>query len=88
MKILKQGAIAAGLMALAACGGQTPAENAADNVEAVSENQADLLEDMAANATTESAESSLENQADAVRAAGENQADAIEANAGADTNGM
>lgn len=88
MKILKQGAIAAGLLGLAACGGQTPAENAADNIEAASENQADLLEEMAYNATNETVESNLENQADAVRAAGENQADAIEQNAGHDTNGM
>ena len=60
MKILKQGAIAAGLLALAACGGQTPAENAADNIEAASENQADLLEEMAANTTNEVVESGLE----------------------------
>ncbi len=88
MKILKQGAIAVGLLGLAACGGQTPAENVADNIEAASENQADILDDMAYNATNEVVESNLENQAAAVREAGENQADAVEQKAEADTNGM
>ena len=43
MKIFTQGAIAAGLLALTACN-QTPAENAADNIEAAAENEADALD--------------------------------------------
>ena len=90
MRILTQGAIAAGLLALTACGTQTPAENAADNVESMAENQSDMLEGMADNTSNEVLSDSLENQADAVEDAGENRADAIEANAQppADTNGM
>ena len=91
MRILTQGAIAAGLLTLTACGGsQTPAENAADNVSAVTENQADYLEDVAGNTSNDMVADSLENQADAVRAAGANEAAAIESNAQppADVNGM
>jgi len=79
MRILAQAAAAAGLLALAACN-NTPAENAAANVEAVAENQADIIDDQAYNATNEVTEAGLENQAAAVRAEGENKADAIEAN--------
>ena len=88
MRILKQGAIAAGLFGLAACGGQTPAENAAENIEAAAENQADMYEQMADNTTNEVLESSLENQADATLEAAENRAEAVEDQVGADTNGM
>lgn len=91
MRIFTQGAIATALLALTACGStQTPAENAADNVAAMSENQADYLEDVAANTSNDMMADSLENQADATREAGENAADSIEANAmpPADTNGM
>ena len=78
MRILTSVAAAAGLLALAACGDNTPAENAAENVEAVTENQADMLEEQADNATNEATEEGLENQADAVREEGENKAEAIE----------
>ncbi len=92
MKILTQGAIAAGLLALTACGTNTPAENAAENIEAAADNQADYIDDLADNTTDPVLEESLENQADAIREAGENQAEAVEAGEipppPADTNGM
>jgi len=72
---------AAGLVALAGCN-NTPAENAAANVEAVAENEADIIDEQAANASTEAGEAALENDAAAVRAEGENRADAIENEAG------
>lgn len=71
---------AAGLAALAACN-DTPAENAAENVEAAADNEADLLEEMADNATTDAAEDNFQNAAENVEEAGENAADAIESNA-------
>ena len=79
MKILAQAAVAAGLLALGACT-NTPAENAAQNVEMNAENTADVLDEQADNAATEAGEAALDNQAAAVRAEGENTADAIEAN--------
>ncbi len=72
---------AAGLVALAGCN-NTPAENAAANGEAVAENEADIIDEQAANASTEAGEAALENDAAAVRAEGENAADAIENKAG------
>jgi len=74
MRILAQAAAAAGLLALAACT-NTPAENAAQNIEMNAENTADDLE-----AAGDNAEATLDNQAEVVRDAGENKADAIEAN--------
>ena len=75
MKKLSFVVAAAGLIALAACSKQTPAENAIDNNVAALENTADALEN-AADATDNAAvESSLENAADAV----ENAADAEKA---------
>lgn len=91
MKILTQGAIAAGLLTLTACGTNTPAENAAENIEAVADNQADYLDSLADNTTDPALEQSLENQAGAIRDAGENHADAVENGTvppPADTNGM
>ena len=78
MKFLIQSAAAAGLLTLAACGGNTPAENAAENIREATENQADILDAQASNATNEVVESGLENRAEAVREAGENRADAVE----------
>ena len=75
--ILKATLAGAGLMALAACGGDAD-DRAAANVEAAAENQADVLEDMADNTTNETLEDSLEAQADNVEDAGENKADAID----------
>jgi hypothetical protein len=82
MKILIKGAMVAGLMALAACGGGGD-DQAAENVEAATENQVENLEAAADNATNESTEASLENQAEAVEQAGENKADAIDDSDGA-----
>ena len=63
MRMIVKGAMVAGLMALGACN-SSESEKAADNVEAVADNQADALE----------------NKADAIDAKAENKADAIEAN--------
>jgi len=59
--IIKAAAIGAGIIALSACN-QTPAENAADNVEAVTENVADNMEDVADNMTNETAADAMDNQ--------------------------
>jgi hypothetical protein len=79
MKMIVKGAMVASLMALGACN-NSASEQAADNVEAVTENKADVIDEQADNAATENQADALENKADAVRAAGENKADAIEAN--------
>ncbi len=78
MKTVVKSIALAGFVALAACG-QTPAENAAENVEASADNAADAIDAMADNTTNAVAEEQLENQADAVRDAGE--ANAAAANA-------
>jgi hypothetical protein len=80
--IIKAAAIGAGIIALSACN-NTPADNAADNVQEAADNVADNLDAMADNATNDATADALENQADATRAAGENKADAIEDNASA-----
>jgi hypothetical protein len=80
MKLILKTTAFAALLSLAACGGNDAAEQKADNIEAATENQVDVLEDAADNATTENAADALENKADAVEAAGENKADAAEAN--------
>jgi len=74
MKKLSLVIVAAGLMALAACNKQTPAENAIDNQAAALENQADALDNAADYASNEATESALENASDAA----ENAADAVE----------
>ena len=78
MKLIYQAAVAAGLLALAACN-NTPAEQAADNIEengeATAENITDTAENVAENITD-----TAENKADAVEDAAENKADAVEAN--------
>jgi hypothetical protein len=74
MKKLVALGLAAGLVSLGACN-SSPAEQAADSVEAVADNIADNLEDQADNATTEAGAEALENQADAV----EDQADNVAA---------
>jgi hypothetical protein len=71
-------AAAAGLMSLAACSGaETANEAAAENLAEVIEEGADNLEDMADNATNETAEAALENAADNLHEAADN----VEANA-------
>ncbi len=79
MKFLMKAAAGAGLLALAACGGNAD-DKAADNVEAAAENQADALEDAADRAPNETMEDSLEQQADNVEEAGEAKAEAIDDN--------
>lgn len=74
---LKAVLASAGLLALAACGRDAD-DQAAQNVEAVTENQADALEDLADNTTNETMEEALEDRAENVEEAGENKADAID----------
>ena len=69
MKISALGALAVGVLALAACN-NTPQENKADAVEANAENAADTLE-----ATGANIEENYQNQAEAVREEGQNKAD-------------
>ena len=78
MRVIYQAAVAAGLLALAACN-NTPAEQAAENIEDNAEVVADNLEEAADNATNEATEDALENKADAVREDADNKADAVEA---------
>lgn len=77
MKFMIKAVAGAGLLALAACGGNAD-DKAADNVEAAAENQADALEAAADAAPNETMEDSLEQQADNVEDAGEAKADAID----------
>ncbi len=77
--ILKTALAGAGLVALAACGGDAD-DRAADNVEAAAEARADNLEDQADMAPNETMEDALEQQADNVRDAGEAKAEAIDDN--------
>ena len=85
MKITTTLAVAVGLAALAACN-QSPTEQAADNIEANAEMNADNLEDAADATENEALESNLENAADATREAGEENADATRTGADADGN--
>ena len=85
MKILLTTAAAVAMLGLAACGDNDAAEQNAENIVDAAENQADMLDEMADNATSENAADALENQADQVRENAENAADAAET---ADTNGM
>ena len=78
--MIKMTAVAAAL-ALAACSGGAD-DQAAENVEEAAEIQAENLEAMADNATTDAAEDSLQNQAEAVEEAGEEKAEAIDDNDG------
>lgn len=79
MKKLMVPAAIAALALVSACN-NTPAEQAADNIEANSEAVADNLEDMADNASTQAGEAALENQADATRAMGDNMAEDMRTN--------
>jgi hypothetical protein len=77
MRLLLKSAIGAGLLAVAACGGQGDdalGDNAADAADA----QADVLDQKADNATSEVQEDSLEAQADALREQGEGKEEAID----------
>ena len=87
MRIIYQAAVAAGLLGLAACG-DSPTEEAAENIEAAGENQADMYEEMADNATTDAGEDALENRADQVEDAAEEAADNVADMEGDNTVGM
>jgi hypothetical protein len=78
MKKLLLIAAAAPLFALAACN-SSPAEQAADNVEANAEATADNLE-AAADNSSEAGAAALENQADAVRNEGDAKAEDLRTN--------
>jgi hypothetical protein len=70
MKTIVQALGAAGLLALAACGGGAD-DQAAANIEANAENQADALEAQADNTANEAQADALEEKADNIEDAGE-----------------
>ncbi|HEY0112144.1 MAG TPA: hypothetical protein VGB59_03215 [Allosphingosinicella sp.] len=83
MKFTMKAALAAGLLSLAACGGQgddAAGDNIADNAEAMADN----LQAAADNAATDDQEDALEANAEATREAGEAKEEAID---DADVNG-
>jgi hypothetical protein len=77
MRLLLKSALGAGLLALAACGGQGD-DALGDNVADAADAQADVLDQAADNATSEVQEDSLEAQADALREQGEAKEEAID----------
>ena len=70
---------AAGLLALAGCGGNAD-DRAADNIEATADNRADALEDQAEATSNDAAADALEDRADNVRDVGEDAAEAADDN--------
>ncbi|WP_375403790.1 hypothetical protein [uncultured Sphingomonas sp.] len=74
MKIVMKAVSAAGLLALAACGGGAD-DKAADNIEAMTENRADALEEQADATSNGQVEDALEDRAENVRDMGEDAAD-------------
>jgi hypothetical protein len=79
MKILLKAASAAGLLALAACGGNAD-DQAAENIEAMTENKSDALEAQADAAGNDQVHDALEAQADNVEDMGEDAADKADDN--------
>ena len=79
MKQVIKGALAAGMLALTACGGGAD-DQAAENVEAAAENQSEALEAQAENATGEAVSENLQDRAETVEEAGEEKAEAIDDN--------
>ena len=76
MKLILKAAVAAGTLALAACGGQS---DKAENILSNSENVAENLEAVADNMSNGAAADMIDNKADAVRAEGENKAEKADA---------
>jgi hypothetical protein len=83
-KISTAFAVALGVAALAACN-QSPQEQAADNIEANTENTAGVIESNTENAA-DAVEANGQNAAEEVRAEGENAADAVRNGSDADGN--
>lgn len=79
MKFLVKAACAAGLLAVAACGGNAD-DQAAENIEAAGENQADALEAQADMTSNDQLHDALEDQADNVEDAAEAAADRADDN--------
>lgn len=77
MKIAITAACAAAMLALTGCGG---ADDAAErNIEAMTENRADALEDQADLTTNAQLEEALEDNAEAIREMGEDKGDEADA---------
>ncbi|MGN5375558.1 hypothetical protein [Sphingomonas hankookensis] len=74
MKTMMTATGLAALMLLGACGGNAD-DKAADNIEAMTENRADALEEQADLTSNEQVEDALEAQAENVRDMGEHAAD-------------
>ncbi|KQM96466.1 MULTISPECIES: hypothetical protein [unclassified Sphingomonas] len=74
MKTMMKAAGMAGLLMLGACGGNAD-DKAADNIEAMTENRADALEDQADLTSNEQVEDALEDRAENVREMGEDAAE-------------
>jgi len=77
MRHLTKALLGASFLALAACGGQGD-DALGDNVADAAENQADMLDAQADNATSDVAEERLEDQADVVEETGEAREEAID----------
>lgn len=86
MKTILKATGMAGLLLLGACGGNAD-DKAADNIEAMTENRADALEDQADMTGNEQVEDALEDQADNVRDMGDDAADRADDNDNAQVEG-
>jgi hypothetical protein len=77
MRKISMTALAASMLALAACGGGAD-DRAAENIEAAGDNIADNLEAMADNTSNEVVSDRLEDRADNVREAAEEKAEQVD----------